>query len=63
METLKEVLMRRDDMSAEDAGKLIGEARSYLLQLLSDGEYVDADYVCQDWFGLEPDYLCELLPY
>ena len=58
-ESIKQVLMRRDEMSEEEAEDLIAEAREDLFQRLDDGE--EPYDICFDWFGLEPDYLDELL--
>lgn len=55
METIKEILIRRDGMTSEDADDLITEAR----QAVFDGE--DPEEVCLEYFGLEPDYIWELL--
>jgi hypothetical protein len=56
--TIKQVLMERDKMSAEEADKLIAEAKQDLLDRLDEGEY--PYNICEEWFGLEPDYLEEL---
>lgn len=55
METLKQVLMRRDDMSAQEADDAIAEARERVLE----GE--DPEEVLMEEFGLEPDYILDLL--
>jgi len=55
METLKDILMRRDGLSAAEAQDLIDEARERVLE----GE--DPEEILLDDFGLEPDYLWELL--
>ena len=52
--------MRRDGMSEEEAEDLIQEVREDLMERLEDGE-LPFD-ICAEWFGLEPDYLDELLP-
>ncbi len=54
-ETIKQILMRRDGMSAEEADSVIWEAR----ERVAAGE--DPEEVLADEFGLEPDYLWELL--
>ena len=54
-ETIKQVLMRRDGLSADEADELI----EYAKELVADGE--DPEEVCYDEFGLEPDYVFELL--
>lgn len=55
METLKEILMRRDGLSAAEAQDLIDEARERVLE----GE--DPEEILLDDFGLEPDYVRDLL--
>ena len=51
--------MRRDKMTAEEAEDLIREAKQDLLDRLDAGEYPDE--ICAEWFGLEPDYIMELI--
>jgi len=59
METIKDVLMRRDGLTAQEANDFITEARADLNKRLADGEYPDD--ICEEWFGLEPDYVYELM--
>jgi len=59
MESIKEVLMRRDKMSVEEADDLIAQAKEDLYARLGDGQIPDD--ICEEWFGLEPDYITELL--
>lgn len=54
-ENLKQILMHRDGMSADEAEELIQEAR----EAVAEGQ--DPEEVCYDYFGLEPDYVWELL--
>lgn len=62
-ETILEVLKHRDNMSQEDAEALIEEAKEDLQDRLEDPMlYGDPFEICQDWFGLEPDYVMELIP-
>ena len=56
-ETLKQVLIRRDRMSAKEADERIAEAR----QAVEDGE--DPENILHEEFGLEPDYVFDLLGY
>lgn len=58
-ESIKEVLMKRDGMSAEEADNLIQAARDALSERLAEGD-LPFD-ICQEWFGLEPDYIMELV--
>jgi hypothetical protein len=61
METIKEVLMRRDGMSEAEADDLIDEAREQMYEYLEEGDEQAAEDICQEYFGLEPDYIMELL--
>lgn len=61
MPTIKEMLMKRDGMSAEDADELIREAKAALREYVGEGDLESAHNVCEEFFGLEPDYLMELL--
>lgn len=55
-ETLLQVLMRRDGLSEYDAKCAIEEARD---RVLEDGD--DPETVLMEEFGLEPDYVFDLL--
>lgn len=55
METILEVLMRRDGYTRREAIEAIFEARARV----ADGE--DPEDVLQEEFGLEPDYFMDLL--
>lgn len=59
MKNIKEILMGRDEMSSEDADDLIKDARNDLHERLANGE--QPHDICNEWFGLEPDYLIELI--
>lgn len=61
MESLKKVLMERDGISADHADILIEEAQEQLQIYLAEGELDYAEDICNEFFGLEPDYLMELL--
>lgn len=55
-ETLLEVLMRRDGMTRREAQAAIQEARACMWE---DGN--DPESILEDFFGLEPDYIFDLL--
>ena len=55
LESLKQVLMRRDGMTSDEAD----EAIAYAKELVADG--MDPDEVFEDEFVLEPDYVWDLL--
>lgn len=57
--TLKEVLMERDGLTEKEAQEEIKEAHDDLMIRLEKGK---AYYnMCEERFGLEPDYLEDLL--
>lgn len=60
-ETIKQILIRRDKMSEAGAKDLVAEAkRAFDDYLLHDD--IDAAYdICEEYFGLEPDYLMEFM--
>ena len=55
-ESLKEVIMRRDGLTNEEADAAIASAR----EAVYDGEGDPDDILLED-FGLEPDYVFDLL--
>jgi len=61
MESIKQILMRRDSMTSSEAEALITEAQDQLEEYLSEGDEASAYNICQEFFNLEPDYLDELL--
>ena len=63
MSKIKQVLMKRDGMTYEEADNLIDEAKEALQNYLDEGDFFGADHVCEEFFGLEPDYLDELIPF
>ena len=61
-ESIKEVLMRRDGISALEAQDIINQAREALQEYIASGDFEAAENVCEEYFGLEPDFLIELMP-
>lgn len=59
LKTIKQVLMTRDKMTVSEADDLIADAKKDLNERLEDGE-MPFD-ICSEWFGLEEDYLEELM--
>lgn len=53
-ETITQILMRRDNLSVDEANDLLEEAREQVRQGANPEE------VCEEMFGLEPDYIWEL---
>ena len=61
MDNLKDILMIRDNLTEPEADELIEEARTQLQEYLDEGNTEAAYEICSDYFGLEPDYIMELL--
>jgi hypothetical protein len=61
MKTIKQILMERDGMTEAGADEMIQEARSQWREYLIDGDSEAAYEICQEYFGLEPDYLVDLV--
>lgn len=61
MESIKEILMRRDGMDYQKAISLIRDAKKQLQEYLLEDGYVDDAEFMAEWFGLEPDYIWELI--
>ena len=57
--TIKEVLMTRDGMTESEAISLIFDAKCDLEDRLAEGD-LPFD-ICNEWFGLEEDYLIDLM--
>lgn len=51
METIREVLVRRDGATKEDCDELLAGAR----EAIAEGQ--DPEEVLAEWFGLEPDWI------
>jgi hypothetical protein len=59
MESIKSILIKRDGMDPADADDLISQAQKDFNELVENGDLEEAENICYDWFGLEPDYLIE----
>jgi succinyl-CoA synthetase beta subunit len=57
MRKLKEILIRRDGMNEQEAEELIDEAKEQFQTYLEAGDITSAYDICEEYFGLEPDYL------
>ena len=56
LESLRDILIRRDGCSDEEADDLIAEAKKEV----AGG--ADPEEVLADLFGLEPDYISDIMP-
>ena len=61
MDSIKDILMRRDSITEKEADEQIRLAKEELQALLEDGCLEEAEDICQTHFGLEPDYIMELV--
>lgn len=61
IQNIKTILMKRDNMTPEQADALIKEAVDDLSTRLEEGDIQSAYDICMEYFGLEPDYLEEML--
>lgn len=59
VDSIKNTLMRRDGISGTEADEMIMDAAQDMRERLADGE-MPFD-ICEDHFGLESDYLEELI--
>jgi hypothetical protein len=58
MNKVVEILMKRDGISEDEARALVRETRDELIML--DNPF-EADEIIEDYLGLEPDYLEDIL--
>ena len=62
MNAIVKILMERDDMSQEDAEDLLNEAREEANNLLEqDAGILEIEDILYSYFGLEPDYIFDLI--
>ena len=59
--SIKEVIMERDGLPEEYADCLIAEAKDEIQQCVDEDDLLGAENVIYDYFGLEPDFLMELI--
>lgn len=56
-ETIVQILVRRDGITKQEAQNLWNEARDAFYDCIDNDE--SPDDICEEYFGLEPDYLDE----
>ena len=61
MSDLKRVLMKRDEITSDEADDLINAARDKLFELIDQGETEEAENICENHFSLETDYIMDLM--
>ena len=58
---IKKILMDRDEVTEAEAIKQIEEAIAAFNEYLEAGDMESAHDICQEFFGLEPDYIFEIM--
>lgn len=61
MKEVVEILMKRDDMSREEAEEFYQEVMDEMREYIEQGDYMTAELVFEEEFGLEPDYIIDAL--
>jgi len=69
-EKVARIIMRRDEISYGDAMRKVEETKAEIAQILANTDedadspdvYEMVQEVIEDYLGLEPDYMLELLP-
>lgn len=61
MENIKDILIRRDDMSSEDADELIEMTKDEIRYAISIGDHMLVEHIIASNLGLELDYLWQLI--
>lgn len=61
MGEIKKILMRRDNLTSAQADREIEKAKRRLHLYLENGDVQAAEDICEEMFGLEPDYIYELI--
>ena len=61
MTELKKVIMKKYDWNEQEADSAIEEAKTALQEYLEDDNQESAFDICEEMFGLEPDYLFDIL--
>lgn len=57
--SIKEILMERDGLTSDEADECIADATKDMNDRLAQGKMPHD--ICEEWFGLEPDYLDQLI--
>lgn len=63
MNRIVKILMKRDNMTEEEARELVGSVKEDIQQGIEEGFYSYEDVACiiEDELGIEPDYMEDLL--
>ena len=61
MKNLKETLMDMDNLTEKEANICITDAREIMYEYIECGDENAAQNICEELWGLEPDYLMDLI--
>ena len=61
MDSITEVIMRRDGLSEEDAKREVDDFRADIEDSIMSGNLEDIEDALMNDLGLEPDYLMDIL--
>lgn len=61
MENITDVLVRRDGISEEEAERQVADFREEIDDMIMEGDLEGIEDALMDEFGLEPDYLMDVL--
>ena len=58
---LKQTIMQKYGWDENETDSAIEEAKTMMDEYLNDGDQESAFNICEEMFGLEPDYLFDIL--
>lgn len=61
MNRIIKILMERDELTEAEATELYKEGHQALMECVEQGDLAGAKDITYDYFGLEPDYLDDML--
>lgn len=61
MERVIKILMKRDDLTYEEAKEMCEECREAMLEAIDGGHFDEAEEILRGNLGLEPDYIFDLI--
>ena len=60
--SIQKILMDRDGITLSEANEIVADAKEQLDIYMAEDDMSSGFDICEEFFGLEPDYLEELLP-
>ena len=61
MNRIVKILMRREDLTREEAEDWVNETREMMEDAIANGDYEEAEDILASELGLEPDYIPDIL--